>query len=70
MTTRLDSPLKREISVGGEAYTLTITPEGLKLVPKGRRKGYELSWQALVSGEEALAVALNASVAQGPPATG
>ena len=70
MTTRLESPLKREISVGGEAYTLTITPEGLKLVPKGRRKGYELSWQALVSGEEALAVALNASIAQGPAATG
>ena len=65
MTTRLDSPLKREITVGGAPYTLTISPEGLKLVPKGRRKGYELSWQALVSGDEALSVALNASVANG-----
>jgi hypothetical protein len=66
MTTRLDSPLKREINVGGAPYTLTISPDGLKLVPKGRRKGYELSWQALVSGDEALAVALNASVANAP----
>jgi len=62
MTTRLQSSLKREITVGGEPYTLTISPEGLKLVRKGRRKGYELAWSALVSGDEALAVALNASL--------
>ena len=62
MTTRLESPLKREITVAGEPYTLTLTPDGLKLVRKGRRKGYELSWSALVSGDEALAVALNASL--------
>jgi hypothetical protein len=72
MTTRLESPLKREINVGGAAYTLTISPEGLKLVPKGRRKGYELSWQALVSGDAALSVALNASLgeAEGADAQG
>jgi hypothetical protein len=32
---------------------------------KGRRKGLELSWKDLVSGEAALATALNASVAKG-----
>jgi hypothetical protein len=62
MTTRLEAPLRREIEVRDELYTLTITPEGLKLVPKGRRKGYELSWVSIVSGEAALASALNASV--------
>ncbi len=62
MTTRLESALKREITVQGEAYTLTIDPEGLKLARKGHRKGYEISWQALVSGDAALATALNASV--------
>ena len=66
MTTRLESPLKREITVAGEPYTLTIGPEGLKLVRKGRRKGYELAWSALVTGDEALAVALNASLGQSP----
>jgi hypothetical protein len=62
MATKLDKPLKREIQIGGKPYMLTITPEGLKLVPKGRRKGQELAWDALVSGEAALAVALNASL--------
>ena len=64
MATKLDKPLKREIDVDGEAYMLTISPEGLKLVPKGHRKGRELAWKDLVSGEAALAVALNASVQQ------
>ena len=62
MTTRLEAPLRREIEVRDEPYTLTITPEGFKLVPKGRRKGYELSWVSVVSGEATLASALNASV--------
>jgi hypothetical protein len=66
MTTKLESPLKREIIINGEPYVVTITPQGLKLVPKGRRKGYELEWQALVSGEAALAAALNASLANAP----
>lgn len=62
MTTKLEAPLKREIEVGGDAYTLIITPEGLTLVPKGRRKGFSLNWQDLVSGDAALANALNASL--------
>ena len=62
MATKLDKPLKREIQIAGKPYMLTISPEGLKLVPKGRRKGQELTWDALVSGEAALAAALNASL--------
>lgn len=68
MTTKLDGPLKRELSVRGEPYTLTITPDGLQLVPKGRRKGYELRWEDFVSGDAALATALNASLARAPAA--
>jgi hypothetical protein len=62
MATKLDKPLKREIQIAGNPYMLTISPEGLKLVPKGKRKGHELAWDALVSGEAALAAALNASL--------
>jgi hypothetical protein len=62
MATKLEKPLKREIQVSGKPYVLTVTPAGFKLVPKGKRKGQELSWEALVSGEAALAVALNASL--------
>ncbi len=63
MTTKLEGPLKREIHIDGSAYTLTLTPGGLTLVLKGRRKGFDLEWKALVSGDAALATALNASLA-------
>ena len=66
MTTKLNAPLKRELMIHGKPYTLTTSPEGLNLVPKGRRKGYQLSWEALVSGDAALATALAASVQNGP----
>ena len=62
MTTKLDGTLKREIEIDGTAYTVTITPRGITLVVKGRRKGLELEWRALVSGDAALATALNASL--------
>jgi hypothetical protein len=62
MATKLDKTLKREIDLDGQAYMLTIDPAGLKLVLKGKRNGLELSWKALVSGEAALATALNASI--------
>jgi hypothetical protein len=62
MTTKLDKPLRRELMIGREPWVITITPTGLKLTRKGRRKGLELEWTALVSGDAALAVALNASV--------
>jgi hypothetical protein len=62
MTTRLARPFKRELEVNGEKYTLTLDPEGFKLVAKGRRKGIELRWESIVGGDAALATALNASV--------
>ena len=60
--TRLERTLKRELAVEGKAYVLTVGPEGLKLAPKGHRKGLELTWHDLVNGEAALATALNASL--------
>jgi hypothetical protein len=64
MATRLTKTLKRELDVNGELFILTISPDGLKLVPKRKRKGHELSWQDLISGQAALATALNASLEQ------
>ena len=63
MATRLDGPLRREVDIDGTPYTLTLDPEGLRLVPKGRRKGLELRWTELVSGDAALAAALQGSLA-------
>jgi hypothetical protein len=62
MATRLEKTLKRELSIGGQAYMVSISPEGLKLTLKGRRKGVELEWKSLVSGDAALATSLNASL--------
>ena len=45
--TKLDKPLRREVQIGDKAYTLTIDPDGLKLVEKGHRKGIEKSWTSL-----------------------
>ena len=57
MTTLLDKTLKREVRIGDRAYIVAISPLALKLTPKGKRKGLELNWEALVSGDAALAVA-------------
>jgi len=64
MTTKLEKPLKREISINGEPYVLLLTPDGLKLTQKGKRKGLELGWKDIVGGEAALAAALKASLEQ------
>lgn len=60
--TPLDKPLKRELRIGDDRYTLTIDPGGLKLTQKGRRRGVTLRWEDLVSGDAALATALQASL--------
>jgi hypothetical protein len=62
MTTKLNAPIKRELDLDGQKYTLTVTPEGFRLVLKGRRKGIEIAWPALVSGDAALTTALNATL--------
>lgn len=64
MTTLLDKTVKREVRIGDRAYIVAISPLTLKLTPKGKRKGLELRWDALVNGDAALAAALNASLKQ------
>ena len=54
MATRLDKPIRRELDLDGRLYTVTVSPEGVTIVPKGRRKGQYLSWQGLLSGEAEL----------------
>jgi hypothetical protein len=66
VTTKLDKPIKRELIISGHAYVVTLSPEGITLVLKGKRKGYELDWESFVSGDAALAAALNATLSKGP----
>jgi len=62
MTTKLEKELKREIEVDGKQYTVTIAPGGLKIAEKGHRKGHELTWKQVLSGDAALAGDLARSV--------
>ena len=60
--TPLKNTLKRELVIKGLPYVVTLSTESLKLTAKGKRKGLEIHWHDLVSGEAALSAALNASV--------
>ena len=69
MATILDKTLKRQVGVDGVDYMVTLDPEGIRLTQKGKRRPeFELLWRELVSGEAAMAVALNASLAARPAA--
>ena len=50
MATKLDKTIKREIELDGQAYMVTIAPDGVKLTQKGFRKGREMTWRQLWSG--------------------
>jgi hypothetical protein len=63
VATVLDKELKRQVSIDGVDYTVAVDPDGFRLTGKGKRRPQvELRWRDLLSGEAALAVALNASL--------
>lgn len=49
MALPLERTLKREVLIGGEPHTVTLSPLGVKLVRKGFRKGRAVSWRALLA---------------------
>jgi hypothetical protein len=69
MATKLDKPIKRELELDGDAYTVTISPEGVRVVRKGHRKGHAITWRAIVSGDadltQQLKISLDASAREG-----
>ena len=62
MTTKLDKPIKRELEHGGVVYTITISPDGIRVVEKGKRKGRDVAWATIISGDAELNEALRISV--------
>lgn len=62
MATKLDKVIKRELEIEGQLYTVTISPEGVKVTPKGGRKGNEISWRTIVGGDAELRRDMNVSV--------
>jgi hypothetical protein len=51
MTTKLTKPIRRELEIDGETYTLTVSGEGIRLTRKRFRSGRALSWRAFLAGE-------------------
>ena len=52
MITPLIGTLRRAIHVNGHEYTAVLTPTGIKLTPKGKRKGVEFAWLDLLGGQQ------------------
>jgi hypothetical protein len=61
VATKLEKPIKRELEIDGTAYMITISPEGVKVTQKGYRKGQEITWRSIVSGDATLNEQLNVS---------
>ena len=69
MATLLDKALRRQLSVDGVDFMVVLDPEGIRLTQKGKRRPeVELRWREILSGEAAMAVALNASLTARPAA--
>jgi hypothetical protein len=47
MTTRLLEPIRREIEIDGEPYTIVVTPVGVRLSRKRFRNGRFMAWKDL-----------------------
>jgi hypothetical protein len=62
MATKLDKAIKRELDIEGTTYTVTISPAGVQVVQKGKRKGLSVSRTSFVNGDAALAAELRASL--------
>ena len=62
MAVKLEKTIKRELEMDGRSYTVAIAPEGIKVTEKGKRKGREISWRAIISGDAQLAEELKMSL--------
>jgi hypothetical protein len=47
MATKLDKTIRREIVIDGEPFTISVSPDGLRLTRKRFRSGVVLSWKSL-----------------------
>ncbi|QAU22836.1 hypothetical protein EO087_01575 [Dyella sp. M7H15-1] len=52
--TPLDKPLKRQIDVEGQPFTVTLDPTGIKITKKAHRNGMEVRWADLIKNDPTL----------------
>jgi hypothetical protein len=67
---KLEKALRRELELDGQPYVVTLSPDGVRIIPKGKRVGArEITWVELVSGEAQLHRDLVRSLAHRKPPT-
>jgi hypothetical protein len=49
MTTTLNKPLTRAVTIGDVRYKVVMTEHGVRLTQHGKRRGIEVSWSSLIS---------------------
>jgi hypothetical protein len=49
MTTVLDRSLTREVLLEGQPFKIVLSPSGLRISEKGRRKGTEVTWDTILA---------------------
>ena len=47
MTLKLTTPLRREIEIDGEPFTLVVSADGVRLTRKRFRSGRMMSWRTI-----------------------
>jgi hypothetical protein len=47
MTTRLVEPLRREVEIDGETFTVVVSADGVRISRKRFREGRSITWRAL-----------------------
>jgi broad specificity phosphatase PhoE len=67
VTTLLARPLTREVLLGGEPFKVVLSPEGITITQKGRRKGQQVRWGVLLALGESAAPRLRPEPASDVP---
>ena len=49
MTTVLDRSLAREVLLEGQPFKIVLSPSGIRISEKGRRKGTEVTWDTVLA---------------------
>jgi hypothetical protein len=54
--TPLDKPLKRQIDIEGQAFTVTLDATGIKITKKAHRNGIEVHWADLIKNDPSMSI--------------
>ncbi len=70
MTTVLRKPVAREVVLDEVPFKVVMTSQGIRITPKGRRKGTEVTWEAILRlGERDEAPPADCRIAEAVPNT-